>query len=208
MTLDELRKALAEKVTGLAALKTKAMATEATAEDATALQKAIDDIEALEAKIAMVEKTDETIKRAARPANDPATTRTDPQVKDSPKETAQKVGLVMAGMIKAYREGGAKGPKAALEGMRELGYERLADELYAEQRALNSTSGAAGGVTIGENFAPDIIPLLYPLSSFMQGNPMEIPMPGGNYRQSGGATGASASYRGEGAAISPSRARS
>lgn len=205
MNLEQLRKALAEKVKGLDELKTKAFADEATQEDTGALKAALKEIKDLEAKIALAEETEETITRSSRPANDPASGRAAAKAKDAPTETAQKVGLVMAGMIKSYRESGMKGPKATLDGMRELGYEGLADELYAEQRALNSTQGANGGVIIGENFAPDIIPLLYPMSSFMAGKPREIPMPGGNYRQSGGATGATASYRGEGVDIATSQ---
>lgn len=205
MTLEQLRKALADKVKGLDELKTKALADAATQEDTDALKAALKEIKDLEAKIALAEETEETITRSSRPASDPAERTTSATVKDAPTETAQKVGLVMAGMIKSYRDSGMKGQKATLEGIRALGYEGLADELYNEQRALNSTSGAAGGVVIGENFAPDIIPLLYPMSSFMAGNPQEIPMPGGNFRQAGGATGATASYRGEGVDIAVSQ---
>lgn len=208
MTLEQLRKALADLVKGLDALKTKAAAADATAEDAAALKAAIKEIKDLEDKIADQVAAEETIKRNSQPANtqvDPGTQqRTSPEPKH-PNTTAQKVGLVMAGMIKAFREKGIKGPEATLEGIRSLGHERLADELHAEQRALNSVNGANGGVVIGENFAPDIIPLLYPMSSFMAGNPTELPMPGGNYRQAAGATGATASYGGEGTDISVSQ---
>jgi len=202
MNLEQLRKALADLVKGLDALKSKAFGENATKDDTDALQKALDDIKALEAKIKLAEDAEDTIKRNSRPANDPV----DPTVKqDAPTETAQKVGLVMAGMIKAYRENGLKGSKAALVGLRDLGHEALADELSIAQRALNSVNGAQGGVTIGEKFAPDLIPLLYPMSSFMAGGPSEIPMPGGNYRQAGGAAGATASYRGEGQDIAVSQ---
>jgi HK97 family phage major capsid protein len=204
MTLEQLRKALAEKVKGLDTLKTKAFADGATKEDTDALQKELDEIKALEAQIKLAEEAEETIKRNSRPVNDPIP-GAEPTAKDAPKETAQKVGLVMAGMIKSFRETGQKGAKATLAGIRELGHERLADELATEQRALNSVNGASGGVVIGENFAPDIIPLLYPMSSFMAGGPIELPMPGGNYRQAGGASGATASYRGEGSAIATSQ---
>lgn len=207
MTLEELRKKLADKIAGLAALKDKAFGDEATQEDADALQAELKEIEALEGKIALAVSADEAVRRNAQPANAPVQDQPIPgQVRNpAPVETAQKVGLVMAGMIKAYKESGMKGPKATLEGLRDLGHERLADELYTSQRALNSVSGADGGVTIGEDFAPDIIPLLYPMSSFMQGNPDSIPMPRGNYRQSGGATGATASYGGEGTDIDVSQ---
>lgn len=205
MNLEQLRKALADKVKGLDELKTKAFGDGATKEDADALTAALDEIDSLKEKVALAERAEKEIAESSRPANDPAEQRTAATAKDSPTETAQKVGIVMHGMIKSFRETGAKGMKATLEGMRDLGYERLADELHAEQRALSSTSGASGGVVIGENFAPDIIPLLYPMSSFMQGNPQDVPMPQGHYRQSGGATGASASYRAEGADIGVSQ---
>lgn len=202
MTLEQLRKALADLVKGLDALKTKALADGATKDDTDALEKALKDVEDIEAKIALAERAEDTIKRASRPASDPVAPVAK---KDKPTETAQKVGLVMAGMIKAYKDSGLKGGRAALIGLKELGHEALADELEISQRALNSVNGAQGGVVIGENFAPDIIPLLYPMSSFMAGGPREIPMPGGNYRQAGGAAGASASYRGEGTDIAVSQ---
>lgn len=206
MTLEHLRKALADLVKGLDAIKTKAMAAEATVEDATALKNALKEIKDLEAKIADAVEADETIKRNSQPANTQVDNlqRAAAQPKH-PETSAQKVGTVVAGMLKAYREAGLKGPKATLEGIRELGHERLADELFTEQRALNSVNGASGGVFIGENFAPDIIPLLYPMSSFMAGDPEDLPMPGGNYRQAAGATGATASYGGEGTDISVSQ---
>lgn len=205
MNLEQMRKALADKLKGIEPIEAKAFAEAATEEDAAALETEMSAIEKLQKQIKTAEALEGMRKEAAKPVDQREDGgRTSPQVK-APETTAQKVGLVMAGMIKSYRESGAKGPKATLEGMRELGYEGLADELYAEQRALNSTSGAAGGVVIGENFAPDIIPLLYPMSSFMAGNPMSMPMPGGNYRQSGGATGATASYRGEGIDIGVSQ---
>lgn len=204
MNLEQLRKALADKVKGLDALKTKAFADGATKDDADALQKALDEIKGLEAKIKLAEETEDTIKRASRPANDPADPATPAQAKH-PETSAQKVGTVIAGMLKVYRESGIKGPKATIEGIRSLGHDRLADEVAAEQRALNSVNGAAGGIVIGENFAPDILPLLYPMSSFMAGNPVEVPMPQGSFRQSGGATGATASYRAEGVDITVSQ---
>lgn len=203
MNLEQLRKALAEKVKGLDAQKTKAFGDGATKEDTDALQKAIGEIKELEAKIKLAEETEEIIVRSSRPANDPAN-RTEPQAKH-PETSAQKIGTIIGGMLKVYRETGMKGPVATIEGIRQLGHDRLADEVMIEQRALNSVNGAAGGIVIGENFAPDILPLLYPMSSFMAGNPIELPMPQGSYRQSGGATGATASYRGEGQVIATSQ---
>lgn len=204
MNLEQLRKALAEKVKGLDALKTKAFADGATKEDADALQRAITEIKEIEATIKLAEETEEIILRSSRPANDPADDRTPAQAKH-PETSAQKIGTIIGGMLKVYRETGMKGPKATIEGIRQLGHDGLADEVAREQRAMNSVNGAAGGIVIGENFAPDILPLLYPMSSFMAGNPIEVPMPQGSFRQSAGATGATASYRAEGADITVSQ---
>lgn len=204
MTLEQLRTALADKVKGLEVLKTKALADDATEADADALTKAMDEIEAIEKKIADVTKAEKVILRASRPANDPDEDRVSPQAKH-PETSAQKVGTVIAAMLKAYRESGVKGPKATIAAIREMGYDRLADEVAMEQKVMSSVNGANGGILVGETLAPEILPMLYPMSSFMAGDPVEVPMPQGSFRQVAGANGATAHYRPEGGDITVSQ---
>ena len=199
--LEQLKKALAEKVKGLDALETRAFATDATEEETKALETALSEIEDLKKQIATAETIEALRRDATAPAGDTAGTTTPASAK-SATEPAQKLGAVMCGMIKAYRESGAKGFKATASAMSELGHESLANDLVAANtKSMNSVDGASGGVMIPETFAPDVIGLLYPMSSFMSGDPTVLPMPRGSYRQAKGASGATAAYRGEGVDI-------
>lgn len=204
--LEQLRKALADALKAAEPLEVKAFGDEATADDTTALETAMSGIEALQKKIKTAESL-EAIRAAAAapvaaPANAPA-----PAAAKTATEGAQKVGIVMQGMMKSFLEDGRKGLKATAAGIEALGYGGLATDLMdSHQKAsgMSSTSGASGGVIIGEDFVPDIIPLLYAQSSFLAGSPIDVPMPRGSMRQPKGSSGASAGYRGEGTDISVS----
>lgn len=206
MNLEQMRKALADKLKGIEPIEAKAFAEDATEEDTSALEAAMSDVEKLQKQIKTAEALEGMRREAAAPvAGQPEGPATEPKLK-SPTDTAAKVGLVMAGMVKAFKENGNKSVKGACSSLAEMGYEGLSSELMTSHaRSLNSVDSADGGVIISETFAPDIIKLLYPLSSFMEGNPVPIPMPRGSYRQAAGASGAVASYRGEGDNISVSQ---
>lgn len=69
-------------------------------------------------------------------------------------------------------------------------------------RTLNVSTNVSGGFLTPDNQASDIIELLYPETTFLQGNPRTVNMPDGTYRQPAGASGSTASYRQEGEATS------
>ena len=197
MTLEQMIKALAEKIEGLKALQTAAMANDATEDATKALEVALDGIEKLEKNIKLAEKVAEHEKSQSVPADTPVDGPNAPAQAKSPDNIAEKLGVIMGGMLKEYKDNGAKGPEATLRGIEKLGYGQVAQE-FSQNKSMTSLTGATGGFSIAENFNREIIGLLYPQSSFMSGNPRIIPMPDGNYRQSKGATGVSAVYRGEG----------
>lgn len=67
----------------------------------------------------------------------------------------------------------------------------------ATSKALAAGEGAAGGFTIGEDMAADLIELLRPTTVVRSAQPMIVDMPAGNMTLPGLATGAQAGYAGE-----------
>lgn len=156
----------------------------------------------VEADIGKLEEAEQARARAAKPAQAPADGT---KVKDDLKEPKARIGLVVAGMIHALREEGTRGARSTLRAIEELGYPVFAREFEASQkRTLNAGSASAGGILLPENMATDLIDLLRPTSTFLAGNPQEVPMPNGTYKQSAAASGATAGYRGEGKPMSVS----
>lgn len=137
----------------------------------------------------------------AQPATAPivgATTFAEPAKKLS---TAEKVGLVVAGIAKAYVEEGVKSPKAAFKALDEAGFGSVAKEFSdhnAKQRALNSGSAAAGGVLVPETMTSEIIDILRPTTTFLEAGPRRVPLINGSYKMPAAASGATAAWRGEG----------
>ena len=211
MDIETLRKLLKAKVEGLAALEEKAVAEAATEADVTALDAASDEIEKLEKRIKSLERSEAARAKLAKPATDPVETDDDdepaePQVKKDLKYD-EKFGLIVQAMYKAEVEDGHSGHRQTMKALDEMGYARFAKTFdLGKKKALNSGNASQGGVLLPENMSAEIIPLLYPNTTFLQGGPRRIPMPNGTYKQPKGATGASASYRGEGQAMAVSQA--
>lgn len=136
---------------------------------------------------------------------DDATPAGQNQVKQN-LEASEKIGLLATALVVAKNEGFGSGPRGAFKALDDNGYAALAREIESgtKGKSMNSSNATAGGVLLPENMAADIIPFLYPQTTFLQGGPINIPMPNGTFRQPGGATGASAGYRGEGKAIQTS----
>lgn len=206
MNIEALRKLLKDKVKGLTDLETKAAADGATDDDVAALEAANTEIEALEKKLKALERSEAARAKHAKPASDEIDTKAgeddddDPQPAQVKKVTKieEKLGLIMMGMVKAQATAGFCGEAQTLKAIEDLGYARFAKEFAGlSKKNLISANASAGGILVPENFVPEIIPLLYPNTTFFQGSPRRIPMPGGTMRQVAGATGATASYRGE-----------
>lgn len=214
-TLEELRKRLKDLSEALPALIAKAEAETAGDAEIADLDKATAEIETLEKTLASRQKAEDVRARLAKAAETPVTDKDDdaddeyraePEVKKDLK-IEEKVGLVMMGMCKALRDDGYAGERQTMKAIQDLGYAKFANIFdRAKKKALNSTTASQGGVLLPENMASEIIPLLYPTTSFLRGNPRRIPMPNGTYKQPKGATGASASYRGESKLMAVSQA--
>lgn len=211
MSIETLRKALKDNVEGLAALETKALADGATETDVADLDTATKNIDDLEKKIASLEKSEAARAKYAKPAA--ATIQVDDE-DDLPEPKVkkdltydEKFGLVVQAMYKAEVEEGHSGHRQTMKAIEDLGYSRFAKSFdMGKKKSLNSGNASQGGVLLPENMASEIIPLLYPNTTFLQASPRRIPMPNGTYKQPKGATGASAAYRGEGAAMAVSQA--
>lgn len=156
------------------------------------------DRDKLEKQIADTEALIKSKAATAKPASaEPSDT---PRITSEEKlDKGAKVGLVVAAMVRAHVEDNARGERAMLKAMSDMGYPVFAREFDAmRKKAMSSTSASAGGVLVPETMSSEIIDLLYPATTFLQGGPVRIPMPAGNYKQPAGASGATASYKGEG----------
>lgn len=178
-----------------------------TAEDITAIETKTAEIEGVEKQIDVLEKAEAARARSARPANDPVGTETAPAVPAVKLSASEKIGLMVAGMAKAHLEEGTKGPKGTFKAMEEAGYGHVAKEFDAAQktRALNSGSASAGGVLVPENMANEIVDVLRPVTTFIQGGPRMVPLIGGVYKLPAAASGSTAGWRGEGQAVAKSQ---
>lgn len=210
MNLEALRKHLKELAEGLAALETKATADGSTDEDVAALEARVKEIEQVERKIKAFEAAEQVRARAAVPANAPVVTeeRAAARVEEVRKlTTSEKVGIMCFSMAKAYVEEGSKAPKATFKAMEDAGYGALAQDFAdaTKRRALSAGSASAGGVLIPEDMSSDIIDILRPTTTFLQGGPRRVPLTNGSYKLPAAASGSTATWRGEGKAIQVSQ---
>lgn len=182
--------------------------TDMSADDFTSLDTKTKEAVEIQGKIATLEAAEQIRALAAAPANDPIVTqeRSAPQVKKA-LTVSEKIGLMVAGMAKAHLEGEGKGPRATFKALDDAGFGDVAKEfsIAQQQRALNSGSAAAGGVLVPENMANEIIDILRPTTTFIQGGPRMVPMIGGGYKVPAAASGATAGWRGEGQAVAKSQ---
>lgn len=167
-----------------------------TAEDIAEVKKLTTEASEVETTIKDLESAEQVRAKAAAPANEhvdhPA------EVRDGGKlDTKQKIGILCASMVRAKAEDGNVGRRSVFRMMDEMGYGSVAREFDATRRTLTSGSASGGGITIPETMNPDVIDLLRPNATFLQGNPIPISMPNGTYKQPAAASGATASYRGE-----------
>lgn len=203
MNLEALKKSLADKVGGLDELKTAAFADDATEDQVKALDDELEAIEALEKKISTAERIEDLKKSQAEPARTPVVGTND--VKHAQLETENltvmnKVGIFTASLARSVQAGDAPNSDGMFKQLSEMGYERLASD--EKTKSLISTTGTAGGFAVDDTFNEEIFDELKPYTAFLRGGPDMMPMPTGNYRQSGIDTRGDVSYRGEGTKIS------
>lgn len=188
MALAELRAALATKVAAIEGLKTKAFASEATAEDIEAFDKAVAEAETIEKQIALAERAEAVAaKSAATVQHTPAPAA--PTVPAQPVteiKADEKLGLLAAAQVKAFF-----GKESIVKVLDDNGYGQFA-------KSITTDSGSAG-VLVPQPLQREIIELLRPQTTFLQGNPRRVPLTHGKFKQPRGASGAQAGYVGEGA---------
>lgn len=195
MNLAQLRARLKELTGELDALLQKQVKDDEKAAHLAAITAKTKQMDDLENEITIVAAAEAARARAALPANDPVTV---PGVVAKPKDAAEKIGLLIAAMVTAMAEEGTKGLRPTLRILESRGHGELARTFErAQVRTMNSTSASAGGVLLPEDMSMDIIDILRPNATFLQGNPVIIPMPRGTYKMPAAATGATAAYRGE-----------
>jgi HK97 family phage major capsid protein len=193
MNLAQLRAALAEKIKGLPAIRDKAMAENATQEDTDALKAAMDEVKALEAKIATAVEVDEAIKRSALPVDENVTERGNATV---PAETlkkltpVQRIGVSMTAMLAAHHN-----KTSPLDELEKHGFGTIAKELI-------TTTPSAGGYAVPKNLDNEIIEILREESAFLRGNPRRIGLQNGNMNLAAGDTGVTGGYGAEATDIS------
>lgn len=205
MTLEQLRALLAQKHGALTPLKSKAFADEATQEDLDAFEAALKECEDIEKKISMLERSEALDAATTRAADvvtggDDETDLGNGRVAPTPKaaplklELGQKLSLTAAAIIKAGKSGDP------LKILANEGYEQFANELKANQKAVNTTDQDEGGILVPTNLQGGILPLLRAESTFLNAGPTRVQLVNGAFKQPRGATGATAGYVAEGAA--------
>lgn len=123
----------------------------------------------------------------------------------------QKMGLICMSVAQAEFSRRDHDNEHPMKILADRGFERFANHVHQDRerrkstmeqlRTLNGSTNVSGGYLTPDNMSSDIIELLYPQTTFLQGGPRTVAMPNGVYRQPKGATGASASYRQEGGRV-------
>jgi HK97 family phage major capsid protein len=140
------------------------------------------EVKALDAQMDAVQKADAAAAASAVPVEGQSS------VHAEPKEKLHPIG----GMVKAFYHAGGNAMLAAQWAEKNLG------ESHPVTKALNTSTAAAGGALVPEDFANQVIELLRPQTVVRASGPIVIPMPRGTMRmgkQTGGVTG---SYGAEG----------
>lgn len=212
--LEQLRKSLADKVGGLDELQTKALADDATADDVKALNDELDAVEDLEKQIATAEKVEAKKAALAKPAKTPTPDAAEKGIISEGEEKSEskfaqydksaltpfeKLGIMTASLCRSVQSGGAPDADGMAKQLDQMGYEGLMSDNVV--RSMISTTGTAGGFAVDQSFNETIFNELRPYSAFLQGPLDMMPMPTGNYRQSGVDTRGQVGYRGEGTKI-------
>lgn len=215
-TLKELREERKAKREAMQALKSAAFATDATDEAVTAFEKAVNDLKAIDRLITIAEE-EERIEGASSKAADQPTgmghnSGDDPRIYAAPKKTVkdeQKALFPLAAQVKAAilnkraLESGSNEHVSPVDILNSEGYGELVKEFDGKAREQRFKAGVAStissNVLLPQPVTEEIIPILYPETTFLQGAPRSVQLVGGVYRQPRGVGSATAAYVGEGA---------
>lgn len=130
------------------------------------------------------------------------------RVKAAPKVdlgAVEKIGLMaMATAASRFIRRDTGEDAHRLKVLEDNGYGQFADRVHKDIKArmelvrtLNVSTAASGGFLTPTLMDANIIELLYPETSFLQGNPRRVNMPNGFWSAPRGATGSTASYTAE-----------
>lgn len=124
-----------------------------------------------------------------------------PRVPAAPEKkmsSAERITLVGAAVVKSKLGGMTKSPIQVLS---DEGFPQFALELDRGgilTKSSNTLTPSAGGVLLPTPLASEVVPFLRPETTFLQLNPIRVPLTAGQYNQPVAATGAVAQYVGEG----------
>ena len=192
MTVAELRARLKAMTEALSPLKVKALSEGAPAEDRAAFKAHLDAIKVVEEQLDMAEADEALQAKHSQPAGPTATdpAPTVPAVPQVKMPLDQKLSLSAAAIIVGKAQG--KDPLAVLQ---DEGYGQFVGEL---KKAVNTTTSGEGGILVPTALDGGIIALLRNESTFLDAGPTRVQLVSGAFKQPRGATGATASYVGEG----------
>jgi HK97 family phage major capsid protein len=198
--MNALQKALARLQKLLGELNALEAKETLTAEDLTAIAAKQTEIEACEAEIATLQKSEQMRSRAAKPANQRAEggqaedgeVITEPARPQREMKPEQKASLLAAATLKSR---GTNIP--VLKILEDEGYAQLAAILKRDAPNPSVTTTVATAL-IPTVISSEFIELLRPRTTFFQGNPKRVKFTNGKFVAPRGASGATAGYVGEG----------
>ena len=162
----------------------------------------------VDANITLLKEAEAIRARSALPADLPLTQsqHSVPAAVEQKFTAAEKAGFLAVAMVKAKQDGLGTSARGAFKALEEAGFSHLAKEFAGSQnKALNAGSAAAGGIFVPDEVSNEIIDILRPQTTFLQGDPRRVNFDRGNYHVPAAATGATAYWRGEGRPIQPSQ---
>jgi len=216
MTLAELREKLKAARIKAAELRTKAAGDSATAEERTAYTAAVKNYGEILQMVKDAEAEEAHEAQTSKDANAPAgmghNSGDDPRVYAAPKKTLKDeqkpllpvAAQAMAAMAnKRAQESGSGERVNAVDILKSEGYGDALKEFDAKAREQRFKAGVASNISssvlLPQPVTEEIIPILYPSTTFLQGDPRRVQLTGGTYRQPRGTGSSTAAYVGEGA---------
>lgn len=207
MKIAELRKKRAAAYDAFKAVAEKDILTEQETKDYPAMKKSVTDYddqitratEAQELAAASAEETRSGDYQAGRVKGDVWTD--EEAAKERGLGTCK--GLVVGGIVKMLVQGGG-----SIHGARQAAkdiYGKAYGENHPVIKALNTSTGSAGGFIVPPEQMTEIIPLLRAQAVVRSAGPRNIPMPRGSMTIPGQGSAATASYGAEGARIASSQ---
>lgn len=174
-----------------------------SADDLKAINEKIAEIEAKEAEITTLKAAEAIRARQTVPADTevPASDRVvdrghnrPPAAPQKKMEPDQKISLIAAASLKSMHL-----HQPYMKVLDDNGYGQFVQELQRSMSLERAVDTTVASVLIPQPLSAEIIELLRPETTFFQGNPKRVQFTNGKFKSPRGASGATASYVGEGA---------